>query len=195
MALTLKSQPRPHPPTPRLQRDPYPRCQPPTTTPPGGHAYPDTQPPAHHHPAAVSFGLHKPPPLCPVVVGFGSRIHQAPRRSYTWHLQPTTRTNSFPNGYIYPCMLPTVHHHPAAVGHRPDCPKHHQQSSAPAYPNAKTSPPGDRWSRTRHHQTTRLRASVRTANPPHGRRLRHALPHTFSFFLGYCFSLVPLLCF
>jgi len=78
MALTLKTQPSPHPPTPRLQQDPCPGCQPPTTTPPDGRAYPRTYPPAHHHPAATSFGLRKPPPRCPVVVSSGSCIHQAP---------------------------------------------------------------------------------------------------------------------
>jgi len=78
MALTLKSQPSPDPPTPQLQQDPCPGCHPPTTTPPGCRAYPHMYPPAHHHLAAVSFDFRKPPPQCPAVVGSGSRIHQAP---------------------------------------------------------------------------------------------------------------------
>jgi len=143
MALTLKSQPSPHPPTPWLQQDPCPACQPPTTTPPSGRAYPGTHPPAHHHPAAASFGLRKLPPRCPVVVGFGSRIHQAPRRSYARRMRPTTQINPSRDGCIHPCMLPMAAHHPAAVGHSPHCPTHHRQSSAPAYTNAKTSPPVD----------------------------------------------------
>jgi len=139
MALTLKSQPSPHPPTPRLQQDPCPGCQPPTTTPPGGHAYPRTQPPAHHQQAAMSFSLRKPPPRYPAVVGSVSRIHQTPRRSYAWCIQPTTRTNPSPNGRIHPRILPMAQHHLAVVGHSPHCPIHHRQSSALAHPNAKNT--------------------------------------------------------
>jgi len=137
MALTLKSQSSPHPPTPRLQQDPCPGCQPPTTTPPGGRAYPRTYQPAHHNPAAVIFSLRKLPQQCPVVVGFGSHICQAPQQSYAWCIRPTTQTNPSPDGCLHPRMLPTAHHHPTAVGHSPHCPKHHRQSSTPAHPNAK----------------------------------------------------------
>jgi len=139
MALTLKSQPSPHPPTPRLQQHPCPGCQPPTTTPPGGRAYPPTQPPGHHHPAAASFSLRKLPPRCPLVVGSGSHIRQTPQWSYTRRIRPTTRTNPYPDGCIHLRILPTAHHHLTAVGHSPHSPRHHRQSSAPAHPNAKNT--------------------------------------------------------
>jgi len=123
MTLTLKSQPSPHPPTPWLRQNPCSGCQPPTTTRHSGRVYPCTQPPANHHLAAASFGLRKPPPRYPVVVGFGSRIHQAARRSYARRIWPKTQTNPSPDSCIHPRMLPTAPHHPAAVGHSPHCPK------------------------------------------------------------------------
>jgi len=194
--LTLKSQPSPHPPTLRLLQDPGPGCQRLTTTPAGGHAYVRTQPVAHHQPAAVSFGLHKPPPRCPAVVSSSSRIHQDPWRSYARRIQQTTRTNPSPDGRIHLCILPMAQHHLAVVGHSPHCPIHHQQSSAPAHPNHKKH----------HHPVTDGPSLVTTK--PHSHGLRHARPthhtvsgsgmrdHTpFPFSLGCCFSLEPLLLF
>jgi len=195
MALTLKSQPSPHPPTPRLQQDSCPGCQPPTTTPAGGRAYPRRQLPAHHHPAATSFGLCKPPPRCRVVVSFGSHIYQAPRWSYAQRIRPTTQTNSSPMAaYTRVCsqrptttrqLLATAHTAPNTTGNR--VPQHIRTPK-------------------HHHPVTDGPGLVTTK--PHSRRLRHAQPthhmvagsgiydHTpFPFSLGYCFSLVPLLSF
>jgi len=161
MALNLKSQPSPHPPTPRLQQDPCPGCQPPTTTPPSGRTYPHTQPPAHHHPATASFGLRKLPPRCPVVMGFGSRIHQAP-----------------PGGRM-----------PGAYGHRPNstlplmaastrvC-SQRPTTTRQLLATADTAPntTGNRVPRhirtpKHHHPVTDAPGLVTTK--PHGRRLRH----------------------
>ena len=139
MALTLRSQPSPRPPTPRLQQDPCPGCQPPTTSPPGSRTYPRTQPLAHHQPVAVSFSLRKLPPRCPAVMGSSLCIHQAPRGSYARRIRPTTCTNPSPDGHIHPRILLTAQHHLAVVGHSPHCPIHHRQSSALAHPNAKNT--------------------------------------------------------
>jgi len=169
MALTLKSQPSPHPPTPRLQPDPCPGCQPPTTTPiiyflvyslysyatyldhdesstttpPGGRVYPRTYRTAtttrrpqvsacvnRHHDAQWSWAPAR-------------TSTRPPRRLYDRCIWSTTRANTSPNGCIHPRMRPKAHHHPAAVGHSPHCPKHHWQSSALAHANAKTTPHSD----------------------------------------------------